>query len=145
MKIATINGLQATEEQLEEALVEFNESDYPRCFKSKYVGVIVLFTGLRQGAIIKGEAQDGYVVGKQHDSWTPHTDITVWEEIPYDKVHGFYEKQLVYCWEHDDTHGAYVRFWDAKNSQPYAHGGANGVRWRYYSAIMPEHMLEFKE
>ena len=53
MQTVTINGIQATKEQLKAALAKFDEPEYPRWFRSRASGGIVLFTALTEGAVLK--------------------------------------------------------------------------------------------
>lgn len=147
MKTIKINNVsvEVTEEQLIEALKEFDkpEFDYPICCKSKIWGSVVLFTDLRKGTVLcKGNSF--HKVG--FTSWTSHTDRYSWEEIPYDKERGFYHKQLIYCWDDDDTHCVDLKFYDAINKYPFTHRGKpNGYEYQNYSATLPNHMKEFEE
>lgn len=51
MRTVTINGIQVTKEQLKAALAKFDEPEYPRCFRSRASGGIVLFTALTEGSV----------------------------------------------------------------------------------------------
>jgi len=142
MQTVTIDGIQVTKEQLKAALAKFDKPEYPRCFRSHASGGIVLFTALTEGAVLK--AWSDVELGDKANDWKPHTDTNIWEEIPYDRKHGFYEKQLVYCWD-GSTHNALVCFWNVKSSRPYSSSGTDGGVWKNYSATLPEHMKQFKE
>jgi len=64
----------------------------------------------------------------------------------FDEPDCFYEKQLVYCWDNNATHGAVVRFWDVKHSRPYGYRrGCEGETWDNYSSTLPSHMNQFNE
>jgi hypothetical protein len=133
-----------TKEQLEQALEEFNkpEFDYPICCKSKIEGddTVVLFSTESEGInLTRPNGYTEYYI-------QPHTDSTIWEQIPYDKEKVLYHKQLIYCWQNDDTHTVSLRFYDAINRCAFSlDAKLAGKDFQNYSTTMPEHMKEFKE
>jgi hypothetical protein len=98
------------------------EYEYPKFFRNTKHGYIVKFTGLEQGEIIfSSNAKDT----SDKSAFRRHTDKDVWEEIPYDKETGFYHKQLVWCWDNNNTHAKVLRFYDATNKCSFAYDGTN--------------------
>ncbi|MDD2267848.1 hypothetical protein [Sulfuricurvum sp.] len=97
------------------------ECGYPKFFRHRTFGYIVKFTSLEYGELMTkcyGACEVGHNYG-----WTAHTDKDVWEEIPYDKITGFYHKQLVWCWDNDNTHAKVLRFYDATNGRAFNDDG----------------------
>ena len=150
MKTIKINNVEVTltKEQLEEALKEFDKPkfDYPICCKSKQTGEVVVFTGMQKGEVLKVDKDEYYNLGYKSENFHPHTNKTVWEEIPYDRERGFYHKQPVYCWCNEDTHSVTIRFYNALTGYVYAYQGSNMKSiYDNYSTTLPEHMKEFGE
>lgn len=149
MKTITINNVsvEVTKEQLQEALDEFDkpEFDYPICCKTKTTGLVMLFSSDKEAVVLKADKDNYHTVGEVCKVWG-HTDKSIWKEIPYDKERGLYHKQLVYCWDNVDTHSVDIRFYDAKYRCPFTYNGeSEGHKFTNYSALLPEHMKEFKK
>ena len=136
----TIKELRARIDELEASLKE-DKFEYPICKKGKLTGIIVLFEDISTGKVLKKGKDFNLAVGANFQGL--HTGTSIWEDYPYDKERGLYHKQMVYCWDNYYTHGVEIRFYDAINECVFAFDGyLSGTEFEYYSATMPEFMLE---
>ena len=109
------------------------ECEYPKFFRHGANDFIVKFTGLKEGEEIYSPIASR--IGFISNNWVPHTDIRIWEEIPYDKETGFYHKQLVWCWDNKLTHGKCLGFYDVLNKRTFSYEGkSDGSKFDNYEA-----------
>lgn len=92
------------------------EFEYPIYCKLKYSSLVVKFMGL-YGEVVVNCSQ--YKIGDKSTTWTSHTDTDVWQQLEVCKKTGFFDGQLVWCWDNNDTHIRYLKFYDAKNECTY--------------------------
>lgn len=62
-----------------------SEFTYPMWFKSRYNGLIVKFTSLDTGTVVFAGSSTMFKAGHVMSSWHPHTDTSVWTQIPEPK------------------------------------------------------------
>ena len=62
-------------------------------------------------------------VGKNRNDWVEHTDANTWQQLDVCEETGFFDGQLVWCWDDDDTHSRMLRFYDVKNKCTYQFDG----------------------
>lgn len=93
------------------------EFKYPIYCKLKNSSLVVRFTSLREGeVVVNNKYQD---TGDKHDDWITYTDANTWQQLEVCEKTGFFDGQLVWCWDNNDTHIRYLKFYDAKNECTY--------------------------
>ena len=111
--------------------IEALKSEYPIYCLSKASGAIVKFIGLHKGVVVKQNKL--YNVGQKDDYWERHTNKNSWQQLEVCPETGFYDGQLVWSWEDDDTHRRVLRFYDVKNKRTFSyHGKRNGCYFHNY-------------
>ena len=106
-----------------EALKKQSEKEdfkYPIYFKHLHSSFVVKFTALKSGEIV---VNCSYSVGAKSTTWIKHTDINTWQQLDVCEKTGFFDGQLVWCWEDDDTHSRVLRFYEVKRKCTYKFDG----------------------
>ena len=106
-----------------EALKKQNEeeSKYPIYCKLKDSSLVVKFTELQSGEVVINN--DNNNVRDNYHIFTNHTDTNTWQQLDVCEKTGFFDGQLVWCWDDDDTHTRDLKFYDAKNKCTYIFNG----------------------
>lgn len=116
-----------------------SEVQYPIYCRSLITNVIVKFSGINEGTVIKsGTSHDipEQTFGFVYDGWTDHTDKYVWQQLKLCPKTGFYDGQLVWCWDRHSTHERVLRFYDVKNRRVFCgQGKRGGWDWNNYEAF----------
>ena len=108
-------------EALKKQSTEKEESTYPIYCKNKYTLLVVKFTGLKSGeVVVNNEYQQ---VGQKCNEWIKHTYAKYWQQLEVCEKTGFFDGQLVWCWDNDDTHVRTLRFYDVKYKCTYQFDG----------------------
>ena len=102
-----------------------NECEYPKFFRNTLHNFIVKFTTLTDGVVVYDDIIAN--IGDSRGKYVPHTNKSLWEEIPHDKTTGLYHKQLVWCWDGLWTHLKQLRFYDVRNSCSFCSDGTGDV------------------
>ena len=111
-------------EALKKQNIEKEEFTYPIYCKLKDSSLVVKFIALNEGeVIIKDELSN---IGKIQDIWVQHTDTEFWQQLNICEKTGFFDGQLVWCWDNHDTHSRILRFYDVKNKCTYNYIGIRG-------------------
>ena len=100
---------------------EKEEFTYPIYCKIKYSSLVVKFTALQTGEVIVNNSY--YNIGDKGNDWRIHTDTIVWKQLDVCEKTGFFDGQLVWCWDDDDTHVRQLRFYDVKYKCTYQADG----------------------
>ena len=100
---------------------EKEEFEYPIFCKLKDSSLVVKFKGLRQGKTAVNNTFNN--VGNKSSIWQNHTDTNAWQQLDVCEKTGFFDGQLVWCWDNDDTHVVTLRFYDTKNKCTYQFDG----------------------
>ena len=108
-------------EALKNQVTEKEEIKYPIYCKLKDSSLVVKFTELQSGEVVINN--NYYNVGNKNTDWRSHTDSNVWQQLDVCEETGFFDGQLVWCWEDDDTHVRTLRFYDVKNKCTYQFDG----------------------
>ena len=108
-------------EALKKQSTEKKEFEYPIYCKLKDSSLVVKFKGLKNGKPVVNNAFNN--VGNKSFLWQNHTDTNVWQQLDVCEKTGFFDGQLVWCWDDDYTHVRYLKFYDAKNKCPYIFNG----------------------
>ena len=107
------------------------EIKYPIYCKSKYSSLVVKFTGLQSVEVVVNSKH--YNIGDKSTTWISHTDTKTWQQLEVCEITGFFDGQLVWCWDNNDTHARYLRFYDVKNKSTFYYNGTrNGARFSNY-------------
>lgn len=112
---------------------EEEEIKYPIYCKLKYSPLVVKFTGLASGEIIVDNKRQNPVF--KHKDWIKHTDTNTWQQLEVCEKTGFFDGQLVWCWDNNDTHSRMLRFYDVKYKCTYCYDGTKGGN--HYSNYEP--------
>ena len=107
-------------EILKKQSTEKEEFEYPIYCKLKYSSLVVKFMGL-YGEVVVNCSQ--YKIGDKSTTWTSHTDTDVWQQLEVCKKTGFFDGQLVWCWDDNDTHYRRLGFYNSKNKRAYDYSG----------------------
>lgn len=111
-------------ETLKKQSTEEEEIVYPIYCKLKYSSLVVKFTKLKFGEVV---VNDKYTnIGDKITTWTTHTDTNTWQQLDVCEKTGFFDGQLVWCWENEYTHSKHLRFYDSKNKCSYDYSGKRG-------------------
>ena len=108
-------------EALKKQNTEKEKFNYPIYCKLKYSSLVVKFTKLQFGEVVVTD--EYYNVGDKSTTWTSHTDTDVWQQLDVCEETGFFDGQLVWCWDNDDTHTRILKFYDVKYKCSYQFDG----------------------
>ena len=97
------------------------EFKYPIYCKLKENSLVIEFTGLQTGEVVVNSYP--YNVGENRYDWIEHTDKNEWQQLDVCKETGFFDGQLVWCWDNNQTHSMVLRFYDVKNERAYDYSG----------------------
>ena len=100
---------------------EKEESKYLIYCKLKYSPLVVKFTGLTTGELVVGNKYQK--VGNKRNVWIKHTDTKYWKQLDVCEKTGFFDGQLIWCWDNNDTYVRHLKFYDAKNKCTYQFDG----------------------
>ena len=118
-------------EALKKQNTEKKEIKYPIYCKSINSSLVVKFTGLESGELVVNS--NHFKIEEASNTWRAHTDIKTWQQLDVCKETGFFDGQLVWCWEDDDTHSRLLRFYEAKHKGTYQFDGTRcGTRFNNY-------------
>ena len=108
-------------EALKKQNTEEEEIAYPIYCKLKDSSLVVKFKGLRQGKTVVNNTFNN--VGNKSSIWQNHLETNVWQQLDVCEKTGFFDGQLVWCWEDDDTHSRVLRFYEVKRKCTYKFDG----------------------
>ena len=100
---------------------EKEDFKYPIYFKFKNCSLVVKFTGLQSGEVVVNSKH--YNIRDKSTTFRSHTDSDVWQQLEVCEKTGFFDGQLVLCWDNNDTHMMYLKFYDVKNKCTYCFNG----------------------
>ena len=107
-------------EALKKQNTEKKEFEYPIFCKNIQSPLVVKFTGLESGEVV---VSSFYKIGHKSINWIKHTDTNEWQQLDVCEKTGFFDGQLVWCWDNDDTHVRTLRFYDVKYKCTYQFDG----------------------
>ncbi len=108
-------------EALKNQVTEEEEIKYPIYCKLKDSSLVVKFKGLSQGKTVVNNTFNN--VGEKSFTWRNHSETNTWQQLDVCEKTGFFDGQLVWCWDNDDTHVRALRFYDAKHKVAYMFDG----------------------
>ena len=118
-------------EALKKQNVKKEEFEYPIYCKLKDSSLVVKFTDLRTGEIVINNERN--IVGVKSNMFPSPMDTNVWQQLDVCEKTGFFDGQLVWCWDDDDTHSRILRFYEAKHKGTYQFDGTRcGTRFNNY-------------
>ena len=103
---------------------EKEEFTYPIYCKLKDSSLVIKFTYLTTGEVVVNNNRNEQL-GKKYNKWIEHTDTNTWQQLYVCEKTGFFDGQLVWCWENKDTHERRLRFYDAKYKCTHMFNGKN--------------------
>lgn len=111
-------------EALKKQNTEKKEITYPIYYKLKKSSLVVKFTGLRSGEVVVNSKYNK--TKKTVTNCKRHTDTDVWQQLDVCEETGFFDGQLVWCWQNEFTHSKHLRFYDVKYKCAYDYSGKKG-------------------
>ena len=111
-------------EALKNQVTEKEEIKYPIYCKLKGSSLVVKFTGLQSGELVVNSKHTK--IEETFKEWKTHTDTNTWQQLGVCEKTGFFDGQLVWCWENEFTHTKHLRFYDSKNKCAYDYSGNRG-------------------
>ena len=118
-------------EALKKQNTEEEEIAYPIYCKLKDSSLVVKFKGLREGKTVVNNTFNN--VGNKSSVWQNHTDTNAWQQLEVCEKTGFFDGQLVWCWNKYLTHIRHLRFYDTKNKCTYSYNGdKDGGKYNNY-------------
>ena len=108
-------------EALKKQSTEKEEITYPIYYKLKKSSLVVKFTGLRSGEVVVNSKY--YKTKKTVTNCKRYTDTKFWQQLDVCKKTGFFDGQLVWCWDSRHSYKRVLLFYDAKNKCTYQFDG----------------------
>ena len=108
-------------EDLKKQNTDKKKFNYPIYCKLIDSSLVVKFTGLRTGEVVINEERHS-VLRKRND-WIKHTDTKQWQQLDVCEETGFFDGQLLWCWDNVATHSRTLKFYDVKNKCTYRYDG----------------------
>ena len=119
-------------EALKKQNTEKEELTYPMYCKLKDSSIVVKFTGLTIGELVIGNEYQK--VGEKCNDWIKHTDTDTWQQLEVCEKTGFFDGQLIWCWDNEDTHYRILRFYEVKRKCTYQFDGTkDGCNYDNYA------------
>lgn len=107
------------------------DTKYPIYCLNKNIELVVKFTNLEEGIVVKND--EYHSVKYKSDCWRDHTNTDVWIQLEVCPDTGFFDGQLVWCWDESDIHRRMLSFYDVKNKCVFDFKGKrNGFKWKNY-------------
>lgn len=131
--MSVLEELKKKYQELSEELERMKKSEmiYPIYCLSKSSGLIVKFDGLNTGIVVRQDYS--YDVDKYRIDWQKHTDMDTWERLSVCPKTGFYNGQLIWCWDNDESHLRRVMFYNVRGECTFEHdGNRHGVTYDNY-------------
>ena len=123
---------------------EEEEFTYPIYCRSKMSNHVVKFNSLNEGVYVIQSMLAKY--GTKSLGLTSHTETEYWQKLEVCPETGFFDGQLVWCWDNNDTHTRDLKFYDAKNKCTYIfngkRNGCNYVNYEPFEGNYPDWALE---
>ena len=118
-------------EALKNQVTEKKEITYPIYCKLKGSSLVVKFTGLQEGKLVVNSKH--IKIEKAFNEWRICTDTNTWQQLDVCENTGFFDGQLVWCWDNIYTHSRILKFYDAKRKCTFLFDGTiNGHKFDNY-------------
>ena len=109
-------------EALKNQVTEKEEIKYPIYCNLKKTSLVVKFTELQFGEVVVNNKYNN--IGDKNTTWEKHTDTYIWQQLDVCKETGFFDGQLVWCWQNNYTHKRDLKFYNVKNKCTYQFDGS---------------------
>ena len=110
-------------EVLKKQNTEKKEFNYPIYCRGKKTNSVVKFESLSEGVyVVQNEFRK---VGENIKTLIRHDHTDFWQQLDVCEKTGFFDGQLVWCWDKHDTHSRELKFYDVKNQCTYIFNGKN--------------------
>ena len=107
------------------------EFEYPIYRKLIHSSLVVRITGLNSGELVVNDKY--YKVGEHIKNWSNFNNNNVWQQLDVCEKTGFFDGQLVWCWDNNTTHMRLLKFYEAKRKGTYQFDGTRcGVNFDNY-------------
>ena len=118
-------------EALKKQNIEKKEFNYPIYCRGKETNCVVKFESLNEGVyVIQNKFRK---VGENAKTFIEHTDTNNWQQLDVCEKTGFFDGQLVWCWDNEDTHSRILKLYDVKYKCTYQYdGNRNGAIYDNY-------------
>ena len=110
-------------QNIEKEEFKYTSYRYPMYCKSKNSSLVVKLTASDEGEVIVNNKNHNK--GEFKKTWCDYNKSDVWQQLDVCEKTGFFDGQLVWCWDNDDTHSRDLKFYDAKNKCTYIFNGNN--------------------
>lgn len=118
-------------EALKKQNTKKEEFEYPIYCKLICSSLVVKFTEITTGEIVVNSRYDS--IGKYRTNWHDYNNNNIWQQLDVCEETGFFDGQLVWCWDNDETHSRHLRFYDVRNKCAfYDDGNRNGYSYKNY-------------
>ena len=104
-------------EALKKQNTEKEKFNYPIYCKLKNSSLVVKFTKLQSGEVVVNNTFNN--VGNRSSIWQNHSETNIWQQLDVCEETGFFDGQLVWCWDNNDTHSIELKFYDVKHECTY--------------------------
>ena len=108
-------------EALKKQNAEKEKIKYPIYCKLKGSSLVVKFTGLQEGKLVVNSKHTK--IEETFKEWRIFTDINTWQQLDVCEKTGFFDGQLIWCWDYNNAHYRTLKFYDAKNECTYCYDG----------------------
>lgn len=110
---------------------EIEEIKYPIFCKLKDSSLVVKFKEFKQGKTVVNNTFNN--VGNKFFIWQNNLKTNTWQQLEVCEKTGFFDGQLIWCWDNVHTHSRMLRFYDVKNKCTYQYDGNRcGIRFNNY-------------
>ena len=106
-------------EALKNQVTEKEEFNYPIYCKLKGSSLVVKFTGITLGKLVVNSKHTK--IEETFKEWRIFTDINTWQQLDVCEETGFFDGQLVWCWDNYHTHVKCLKFYDDGNRNGYSY------------------------
>ena len=113
--------IEALKKQSEKEEFKYTSYSYPMYCKSKNSSLVVKLIASDEGEVIVNDKNHNK--GEFKKTWCDYNKSDIWQKLEVCPETGFFDGQLVWCWDNDDTHVVTLRFYDAKNKCTYQFDG----------------------
>ena len=124
--------------------LKYTSYRYPMYCKNKNSSLVVKLTASDEGEVIVNNKNHNR--GEFRKTWSDYNKSDVWQQLDVCEKTGFFDGQLVWCWDYIHTHSRILRFYDVKNECIYCYDGCKGGNhydnYESFEGNYPEWALE---
>lgn len=101
--------------------LKYTSYRYPMYCKSKNSSLVVKLTASDEGWVIVNNKSHNR--GEFRKTWSDYNKSDVWQRLDVCEITGFFDGQLVWCWDNRHSHRRVLLFYDVKNKLTYDSSG----------------------